>query len=84
LVLQNPGTVAASVRIQWISPDGPVREGPSRAQVGPNRTVAIEMPQSDVPLFALVTVVKGSVVPGGTSSSLAGLAFAATTGVPLP
>jgi hypothetical protein len=83
LVLQNPGATPATARITWISPSGRVGGGPSVAHVGANRTVTVDMPKADVPLFALVTVLSGSVVPGETSMSVAGTAFAGTTGVPI-
>ncbi len=84
LVLQNPGRAAATVRVEWISPDGPVAGGPAAIHVAPGHTVTVQMPASQVPLFALVTAVSGSIVPGETSQSLGSVAFAATTGVPLP
>ncbi len=83
LALENPDPTAATVSIQWISPAGPVKGGPKIAHVGPNRTVTIDMPRSDVPLFALVTSLKGSILPAETSDSLAGTAFAATSGIPI-
>ena len=81
LALENPFGRQASVRIEWIGPSGPVGGRPTIAQIGPNRTVTVDMPESKVPLFALVTSLKGAVFPAETSSSLAGTAFAATSGV---
>jgi hypothetical protein len=83
LALENPNARSATVRIVWISPSGPVRGGTKIAHIGPNRTVTVDMPKADVPLFALVTSTQGSVFPAETSESLAGTAFAATSGVRL-
>jgi hypothetical protein len=83
LALQNPTAYGASVRIEWIGPDGPVRSGPSAVQVPAGRTIAVASPNADVPLFALVTTVRGSIVAGGTSRSIGSSAFAASVGVPL-
>ncbi len=84
LALQNPTGADATVRILWIGPDGPKGTGTTSVSVPAGRTIVVDVPDADVPLFALVTAVKGSIVVGETSRSIGSSAFAATVGIPLP
>ena len=84
VTLQNPGTAAATVRIEWIGPSGIVRSASTTVRIAPGRTVAVTAPQSAVPLFALVTATDGSIVAGETAQALASSGFAATSGIPVP
>jgi hypothetical protein len=86
LVLENLGRAPASVSVTLLGPKGPVPAPPGLAgvTVPPHSTVSVFLPTSDVPLCASVVATKGSVVAGGSSQSVGGDAFAATTGVPVP
>jgi hypothetical protein len=82
-VLQNPAATSASVRIVWIGPNGVVPARSTPVEIRGGRTVTVVAPPSEVPLFALVTAVEGSVVAGETGTSLGSTAFAGTSGIPL-
>jgi hypothetical protein len=84
LVVQNPTASPASVRIVWIGPNGGVPAGAATVRVQAGRSVAVDAPSSDVPLFALVIAIEGSVVVGETAQSLGSTAFAGTSGIAVP
>jgi hypothetical protein len=86
LVLENLGKAPASVTVTLLGPKGPVAAPPGLASVTvpAHSTVSVFLPTSDVPLCAMVVATQGSIVAGGSSQSIGGDAFAATTGVPMP
>ncbi len=86
LVVENPGRVAAQVRLTTIGNGGAVANGvPATITVPPGRTRSMSLPEpGGVPISVLVQALRGSVVAGSASFSLNGFAYAAMLGTPMP
>ncbi len=79
LLVQNPGTDEAEVRVTLLGEGGPAGE-PSTMTVAPGSTARLELPSGDPPA-AVVEAVRGGVVPAQIALDPA--AYALSVGVPV-
>jgi hypothetical protein len=84
LVLQNPGTSTARVRVRLIGGSGALTSGPGTVVVSGGRTITIDLADfvGTTPVSALVTATGGTIVAAGASYSLDRHGYGLTLGVP--
>jgi uncharacterized protein DUF5719 len=84
LVLQNPGTSAATLTVALLGTRGPVAASWfGTVSVPAGAAVILALPAASGPISALITVTAGSVVAGESGTTL-GAGYASTSGVPVP